>query len=176
VIHQVNRIDQIVRDLLNYAKPRPPSHGDVYLPEIVQRIVTMFRKSAKCEPVTIQVLQSGEIPAFTGDGTQLEQVLLNLLLNAQNALPHGGRIEIRLAYDSAAATIRLEIEDDGLGIPREIQKKLFQPFFTTRTDGVGLGLAVCLKNVQYHGGSIEVQSEVGCGTTITVSLPLLSRL
>jgi signal transduction histidine kinase len=121
------------------------------------------------------VIQS-EIPRFTGDETQLEQVLLNLLLNALNAMPSGGQIKVRLAYDSETYCIRVEVEDNGPGIPEEVRKKIFQPFFTTRTDGTGLGLATCLKNVQYHGGTIELHSEVGRGTTFIVNIPLLCRI
>jgi signal transduction histidine kinase len=99
--------------------------------------------------------------------------LLNLLLNGQYAMPTGGHIEVVLDYDRDAAVVKMEVRDDGPGIPEHIQKKMFQPFFTTRTDGTGLGLATCLKNVQYHGGTIEVHSEVGEGTTVAVSIPLL---
>ena len=116
------------------------------------------------------------MPEFTGDETQLEQVLLNLLLNAQNAISASGQIEVLLCYDSDTATIRMEVSDNGPGIPEELRKRIFQPFFTTRTDGAGLGLATCLKNVQYHGGSIEVRSEVGQGTTFVVSIPLLCHI
>jgi signal transduction histidine kinase len=176
VIHQVNRIDRIVRDLLNYAKPKPPSHSSIELPELVQRIVAMVRASSKHDRLPINVTQPAPIPGFTGDETQLEQVLLNLLLNAQNAMPSGGLIEVVLAYDSAAAAVRMEVRDEGPGIPEEIRKKIFQPFFTTRADGAGLGLATCLKNVQYHGGSIEMHSEVGRGTTFVVTIPLLCHI
>jgi PAS domain S-box-containing protein len=176
VLHEVNRIDRIVRDLLNYAKPKPPSHSEINLPEIAQRIVAMARKSSKDEVHSIQVLTQHEIPKFTGDETQLEQVLLNLLLNALNAMPSGGQIQVRLAHDSTSHCIRVEVEDNGPGISEEIRRKIFQPFFTTRTDGTGLGLATCLKNVQYHGGSIDVHSEVGHGTTFIVTIPLLCRI
>ncbi len=176
VIHEVNRIDKTVRDLLNYAKPKPPSHSSIILPELVQRIVAIARATSKVDNLPIRIRQLSPVPEFTGDETQLEQVLLNLLLNAQNAMPGGGNIEVVLAYDSDAAAIRMEVKDDGPGIPEEIQKKIFQPFFTTRTDGAGLGLATCLKNVQYHGGSIEVHSEVGHGTTFAVIIPLLCHI
>jgi len=176
VLHQVDRIDRIVRDLLNYAKPRPPSHSDVNLPDVVQRIVAMIQNSPRAEAPAIRVEKLTAIPGFTGDQSQLEQVILNLLLNAHNATPRGGHIVIRMSYNEAAAAVCLEVEDDGSGIPLEVQKRLFQPFFTTRTDGTGLGLAVCRKNIQYHGGTIEVRSRVGEGTRITVTLPLVSRL
>jgi signal transduction histidine kinase len=87
VLHEVNRIDKIVRDLLNYAKPRPPSHSSVELPGLIQRIVAIARKAPKHHSIPISVRQLAPVPDFTGDETQLEQVLMNLLLNAQNALP-----------------------------------------------------------------------------------------
>ena len=176
VLHEVSRIDQIVRDLLNYAKPRLPSHGDINLEEVAQRMVAMARQSAKGDPITIRLEARNPIPGFTGDQTQLEQVLLNLLLNAQRATRAGGRITVRLSWDGAEGNIRMEVDDNGSGISEEIRKKIFQPFFTTRTDGTGLGLAICLKNVQYHGGTIDVESEVGRGTKFIVTLPLFSRL
>jgi two-component system, sporulation sensor kinase E len=106
----------------------------------------------------------------------LEQVLLNLLLNAQKAMPAGGTIDVRISHDPEEGVVRFEVEDRGPGISEEVRKKLFQPFFTTRTDGTGLGLATCLKNVQYHGGSIEVHSEVGHGARFVVTLPLFSHV
>jgi signal transduction histidine kinase len=88
----------------------------------------------------------------------------------------GGSIVVSLSYDSDAYVVHIDVKDDGPGIPEDIQKRIFQPFFTTRTDGAGLGLATCLKNVQYHGGSIEVRSAVGVGTEFKISLPLLSLI
>jgi PAS domain S-box-containing protein len=176
VLHEVNRIDKIVRDLLNYAKPKPPSHSAIHLVDMAQRIVAMVEKSDNNDAVMIRLHKLTRIPEFTGDETQLEQVLLNLLLNAQKAMPAGGHIDVRLAHDPAEGVVRLEVEDDGPGISDEVRKRLFQPFFTTRTDGTGLGLATCLKNVQYHGGAIEVQSEVGSGAKFIVTLPLFSHL
>jgi PAS domain S-box-containing protein len=175
VLHEVNRIDKIVRDLLNYAKPKPPSLSDIHLPEMAQRLVAMARQSSKNEGLSIRLEQPCEIPGFTGDETQIEQVLLNLLLNAQNAVPSGGNITVRLTYYPEDYTVRVEVEDDGPGIPDEIKRRIFQPFFTTRTDGTGLGLATCLKNVQYHGGLIDVVTEPGHGTKFVVTLPLMCR-
>jgi PAS domain S-box-containing protein len=176
VLHEVNRIDKIVRDLLNYAKPKPPSVSEIHLVDVAQRLVTMARQSSKKEAQSIRLLLSGEIPGFSGDETQLEQVLLNLLLNAQAALPVDGHITVRLSYEPEEHVIRMEVTDDGPGIPEEIRRKIFQPFFTTRTDGTGLGLATCLKNVQYHGGTIDVWSDAGRGTRFTVNLPLICRI
>ena len=176
VLHEVNRIDKIVRDLLNYAKPKPPAHSDIDLAEMAQRIVAMVENSSKNDALFIRLHKLTRIPGFTGDETQLEQVLLNLLLNAQKAMPGGGPIDVRLSHDPVEGVVCFEVEDHGSGISEEVRKKLFQPFFTTRTDGTGLGLATCMKNVQYHGGSIEVHSEAGRGARFVVTLPLVSHL
>ncbi len=176
VLHEVNRIDRIVRDLLSYAKPKPPSHSAIRLPSLVQRIVAIARAAPSHQAISIEVKQKSTVPDFTGDETQIEQVLMNLLLNAQNAMPSGGRIVVAIDYDKESGTIRMEVADNGPGIPEEIIKKIFQPFFTTGTEGTGLGLATCLKNVQYHGGSIEVTSEVGRGTTFVVTIPLVCHI
>jgi predicted hydrocarbon binding protein/two-component sensor histidine kinase len=176
VIHEVNRIDKTVRDLLNYAKPKPPSYSPINISDIAHRIAAMVRTTIKNDSLTIEVNSSGVIPEFTGDAIQVEQVLLNLLLNARNAMPSGGHISIDLSYDSEMSTIRIIVQDNGPGIPEEIKNRIFQPFFTTRTDGIGLGLATCLKNVQYHGGTIEAFSEMGRGATFAVTIPLLCHI
>jgi PAS domain S-box-containing protein len=176
VLYEVHRIDKIVRDLLSYARPKPPTHSEVCLPEIVQRIAGMVRQSSNKESVSLRVSHVTPIPSFTGDATQIEETVLNLLLNAGHAVQARGTIEVLMSYDSERAIVRLEVCDDGRGIAQEIQRKIFQPFFTTRVDGTGLGLATCLKNVQYHGGSIEVESELGRGAKFVVSLPLLCQL
>ncbi len=176
VLHEVNRIDKIVKDLLTYAKPKPPSHSDIRMSELAGRIVAMVRQTSKNESITITLEELTAVPAFTGDETQLEQVLLNLLLNAQHAVRGAGHIQVRLHYDADESLVRFEVEDDGVGISDEVRKRIFHPFFTTRVDGTGLGLATCLKNVQYHGGTIDVQTEPGKGTKFTVSIPLLSRI
>jgi PAS domain S-box-containing protein len=176
VIHEVNRIDKTVRNLLSYAKPKPASHSSIDLPGLAHRIVAIARSTSKHDGLPIRIEQSTEIPEFTGDETQLEQALLNLLLNAQHAMPSGGCIEVALSYDSAAAIIKLEVSDNGPGIPDELKKKIFQPFFTTQTTGTGLGLATCLKNVQYHGGAIEVQSKAGQGAKFIITIPMLCHI
>jgi two-component system, NtrC family, sensor histidine kinase HydH len=137
----------------------------------------MASSSSRHSSIPIRLTQPTPIPGFTGDETQLEQAVQNLLLNAQNAMPpSGGHIEVVLDYNSESSTIYIDVKDDGPGIPEDIRKRIFLPFFTTRTDGTGLGLATCLKNVQYHGGSIEVHSIVGKGTEFHISIPLASHI
>jgi len=99
---------------------------------------------------------------------------MNLLLNAVQAMPEGGRIEVSTFYDKAGGLIKAAIKDTGTGIPREDQEKVFEPFFTTKRpgEGTGLGLAICARLLEEHGGTVEVQSEPGNGSVFTVTLPV----
>ena len=174
VLHEVHRIDRTVRDLLSYAKPRPALHTTIHLPELAQRVVTMLRQSTKEGGPSITLDPADGIPGFTGDESQLEAVLVNLLLNSTAAMAR--RIRVSIWYDSAEASIGFQVADDGRGMPEGVQKQIFQPFFTTRPDGTGLGLPTCLKNIQYHGGTIAVESKPGEGARFRVTLPLVCRL
>ena len=137
VLYEVHRIDKIVRDLLSYARPKPPTHSDVCLPEIVQRIAGMVRQSSIKEAVSLRLTQVTPIPSFTGDATQIEETVLNLLLNAGHAVQARGTIEVLMSYDYERATVQLEVCDDGPGISQQIQQKDFSAFFyhASRWDG-----------------------------------------
>jgi signal transduction histidine kinase len=107
------------------------------------------------------------------DPNQLKQVLLNLVLNAQQAMPQGGRLDLRcLAPDDG---VRIEVSDTGPGIPEGIRDKLFQPFFSTKKEGTGLGLSICRRLVEQMHGSIDFTTEPGKGTTFIVRLPCAVR-
>jgi signal transduction histidine kinase len=108
-----------------------------------------------------------------GDPEQVRQVVVNLIDNALKAMSEGGNLTIK-SYLSDEHQAVVEISDIGKGIPSEIKDKIFDPFFTTRHEGVGLGLSICYRIIREHGGTIEVQSKVGKGTTIIVRFPISS--
>jgi signal transduction histidine kinase len=119
------------------------------------------------------------VPAVLANGSQLQQVLLNLLINARQAMPNGGRIVIRVAHDRESEMVDLVVRDSGCGIPQDQLRQIFEPFFTTKSGpddsgkgGSGLGLATCRKIVEAHQGRIIVQSTVGKGTAFTIKLPI----
>ncbi|MEK7242759.1 MAG: ATP-binding protein, partial [Thermodesulfobacteriota bacterium] len=112
------------------------------------------------------------LPEIVGDPQQLQQVFLNLLLNAADAVPEGGTITVRTVHDKQAKTVAVVLRDTGKEIPTELMEKIFQPFFTTKGKGTGLGLAVSKRIVEEHGGTIEAANNVSGGVAFTVTLPV----
>ena len=113
------------------------------------------------------------LPEILGDPQQLQQVFLNLLLNAAEAIGESGTITVRTGHDEQAKTVAVSIKDTGSGIAAELREKIFHPFFTTKGKGTGLGLAVSKRIVEEHGGSIEVDNPVSGGVTFTIILPVI---
>jgi signal transduction histidine kinase len=119
------------------------------------------------------------VPEVSAIGNQIQQVLLNLLINARQAMTSGGRVIVRLEHDAAAGTVDLVVRDTGCGIPAEKLPRIFEPFYTTKggpdetgKGGTGLGLSACHNIVQAHGGRIRVESTIGKGTQFTIKLPV----
>jgi signal transduction histidine kinase len=112
------------------------------------------------------------MPAFLGDANAIGQVLLNLLTNARSSMSEGGEITIETSHMPAARSIRLAVRDTGSGIPAELLPKIFDPFFTTKPEGTGLGLSISHGIVHEHHGTLDVRSEVGKGSTFTLTFPL----
>jgi signal transduction histidine kinase len=141
------------------------------LNEVAKTAVAQARESIRNEnsPVSVQVTW-GAVPPLALDVTIMDSCILNLLLNARDAMPDGGVISVETGVDNRNAW--LEIRDEGCGIPAESLEDIFNPFFTTKADGVGLGLAMVSKFVDSHEGRVLVASEPGKGTTFRILLPL----
>ena len=172
------RIGTIVRELRSFARADDGRlDEDVDLAHVVRASMRLLHNRLK--PVRVEEELAPDLPAVRGNTAQLQQVVLNLLQNALGALPAGGsgRIAVRAREVEEGAAVALVIEDDGCGIPREIQARVFDPFFTTRhaAGGSGLGLTIVEGIVQTHGGRIALASEPGRGTAFTVLLPVKGR-
>jgi signal transduction histidine kinase len=120
------------------------------------------------------------VPRVSANPCQLQQVLLNLLVNARQAMPDGGRLILRLAHDQITGFVDLGVRDTGCGMPPDVMRRMFEPHFTTKTGpdatgkgGSGLGLATCREIVEAHRGRIRVESALGRGTAVTIRLPML---
>ncbi len=186
VLNQIKRLDRTVKDLLDYAKPKPPSFSLLNLREPIEKALFLLYPEAKRRNVDVTVEVSEDMPMVIADSDQMQQVFLNLSLNAVHAMPNGGTLKIKLSqvdYDkelqkelkiktkeNKIAVIRFE--DTGIGIAPEDIDKIFEPFFTKKTKGTGLGLPISYKIVQEHGGDIDVKSEVGKGSVFSVYLPI----
>jgi len=170
VQEEVVRINRIVSDLLETARPRPPEYQLADLNSTVEHAVSFARQQVLSKPIEIEFRKAGELALVEHDPRQLHQVLLNLLLNAIQALDGAGRVSIMLAQ-SGEKTVSVSINDTGLGIAPENLSNIFRPFFTTKGHGTGLGLPLARRVVEDHGGKLEVTSDLGHGSTFTLVLP-----
>jgi len=169
---ELTRSTGLVRNLLDFARQSPPNMREIKLNEVIERALDLVSHSAALQNIQIIKELSASLPRIMADFDQLTQVFTNLILNAIQAMPQGGKLVLRSSNDGNQ--IKIEVQDTGCGISQENMSKLFTPFFTTKIEvkGVGLGLSICYGLIQRHQGKIEVQSQVGKGTTFTVYLPL----
>lgn len=173
IVQQVDRCTEITRNLLDFARKRDPVIQSVDVNRIIEDMTMLVEKEAKHNNITIVRHYDPKLPHIYSDAPQLRQVILNFLTNATHAIGSDGRITIttRLAGTDA---VDLIFNDTGCGIPEDNLGKIFDPFFTTKPPGkgTGLGLSICHGIVVRLGGKIAVDSQVGHGTTFTITLPL----
>ena len=190
ILDHIKRLDNIVKSLLNYAKPKPPRFMNVKINDVLDKAVFFVYPEAKKHHVTIDTSVEDEIPEIMMDSDQMQQVFLNLMINAVQAMPDGGNLKI-VASESdkdsmeldektrsnfqGERAVKVSFEDNGPGIDPETQKSIFDPFITKKSKGTGLGLSISQRIVQEHGGDIIVNSEVDNGTTFTVYLPEINN-
>ncbi len=169
---EVTRVTKLVQNLLGFARQSTPTLKQVDINEVANWALDLVAHSAELQNVQIIKELNPSLPQLIADFDQLQQVFTNLILNAIQAMPQGGRLTLRTSVDNSH--LKVEVQDTGCGISPENMHKLFTPFFTTKQEvkGVGLGLAVAYGIVQRHRGKIEVQSKEERGTTFTISLPL----
>lgn len=172
IIDGCERIDRIVRGLLDYARPRQPSCEEVDLGALVAETVELLQHQGLFKQCRIAVSCEEALPCLFLDPHQLKQVLINLLINSNDAMPEGGSLKVIVRQE--AVFLLVEIYDSGVGIAPELQEKIFDPFFTTKETGrgTGLGLAISAGIVESLGGRILVKSRPGAGSCFTVRLPL----
>jgi len=171
---ELSRIHRIIRELLDYSRPAREEGEEVLVNEVVSAAVDLV-STQKGFPAIETVLRLDHgLPAVRGSRHQLQQLLVNLILNAVDAMAQGGRLTILTGLHKVGGSeVEIRVEDTGEGIPRENLRRIFDPFFTTREpgQGTGLGLSICSRIVDSMNGRIEVESEPGRGSVFTVILP-----
>jgi signal transduction histidine kinase len=176
VIEQIRNIELMMKNLINYARPVAAQPVRFNVNKILEKTLYFIEKHPSFtsgDPRKRLIRELDEtLPEIVGDPQQLQQVFLNLLLNAADAVPDGGAITVRTAHDKEAKTVSVVLRDTGKGIPAELMEKIFQPFFTTKGKGTGLGLAVSKRIVEEHGGGIAVSNNVSGGATFAITLPV----
>lgn len=167
-LHRADRILSRLRDL--HRRPQPEALGPLSLPEVLDQVLLVVEGRAVAQDVAIVRSFAEGLPPVMGLADQLQQVFLNLVMNALDAMPDGGRLDLLARPTGDAATVVVEVGDTGHGIPADSLQHVFEFLYTTKRRGGGLGLFVCRDIVRAHGGRIDVRSEVGVGTTFTVEL------
>ena len=179
VLAEIDRINNLIKSLLDFARPKAPAFEVVDLPPLLQDVLDLIGPAMARAGITAE--QKMDLPAvrLRADRQRLQEALLNILLNAVQAMPHGGRIMVRGSFEpdagDAPGMVKIEVSDTGPGIPPERAERIFQPFYTTRSDGTGLGLAVARQVVEEYGGSVAVRSTPGEGATFVLRLPVHER-
>jgi two-component system NtrC family sensor kinase len=177
VVNETTRVGRIVTDLLAFSRRSKPQQGMADLEAILRNTIALVSHKLALAGVSIDVDVQPGMPRVPCDPSQIQQVVMNLLLNGAEAIQGGGRVSVVVRAEGGDDEIVLEVHDTGVGIPSENLHKIFEPFFTTKEGkGVGLGLAVAYGIVQAHGGDIEVESAPGKGTTFRVTLPLSRKV
>jgi two-component system, NtrC family, sensor kinase len=175
VIHETQRAAEVVQGLLEFARERPTIMTAVDVNAVIQRMVRLVENQKEMRKIHIEQDYGADLPEILGDANQLQQVLLNLFLNAAAAMPDGGILTITTRADPTH--VMIAVADNGCGIKPEHLDKVFDPFFTTKPvgQGTGLGLSVSYGIIEQHAGSIELESEVDIGSTFTIRLPRASE-
>jgi two-component system NtrC family sensor kinase len=173
IVHETLRCRQIVRNLLDFARQSSPTVARISPQDVIEKVVTVVARLPAFHNIIFERQIETGLPAILADPVQIEQVLINLIVNAQEAMPNGGTIVLGARRTTGGDQIQFSVRDEGSGIPVEMDSRIFDPFFSTKggkTDG--LGLAVSLGIVQQHGGTIDFESKPAQGTVFHVTLPV----
>jgi two-component system NtrC family sensor kinase len=170
VQRETERCTAIVRNLLDFARERPLKLADVSVNAVADEALALVANQAKLQNIEL-VKELGATHPVHADFGQLRQALINIIINACDAMPGGGRLTVASRDEAAGSVVAVDVADTGTGIPPEHLQKVLDPFFTTKEKGTGLGLSVVYGIVERHGGRIDIESAVGKGTTIHIRLP-----
>jgi signal transduction histidine kinase len=172
--NECQRLVDVSNDFLRFARVKDLQLAPTSLAQIVEELLDFFGPTARQANIEVKCYLPADLPPLELDRELFKQALLNLLLNARQAMPQGGELTVQAAKESAVQRqeVVLSLIDTGQGMSPDVLGRLFRPFFSTRPGGTGLGLATARKIIQAHGGTIDVQSEVGRGTKFTIRLPI----
>ena len=170
---EIDRLDYIVTQFLQAIRPTLPQLKPGSLNEVVEKTLTLLRPELENRGLHVKTRLARQLSVLPLDSTQIQQVLVNLIKNAMQAMTRGGTLSLQTGEGEDAVWV--SVSDDGAGIPPEQLNRIFEPFFTTRKKGSGLGLMIVQRIVRAHGGRIELESQVGRGTTFRIRLPLHER-
>lgn len=172
-----NRAAKLTNGILGYARNRPSTYEPTSLPRLIDDSLVLLEREMNKYHVAIEKYFD-DVPEVLANGNQIQQILINLLINARQAMPSGGRIILKLSHDAEGGMVDLVVRDTGCGMTPDHLRKIFDPYFTTKSGpdatgkgGTGLGLSMCREIIEAHRGRIRVESTPGKGTAFTLKLP-----
>ena len=173
IASESRRCGDLIKNLLTLSRTAPMNVQSTDLHAVIDRCLLLVRPQLEQGGIEVQLKLAEDLPLVPCDPAQIEQVLLILIMNAKDAMPRGGNLWIETRRSNAEPAIEIQVRDDGAGIAPDVLPHIFEPFMTTKESGhgVGLGLAISRGIVERHKGRIEVESELGRGTTFTITLP-----
>jgi two-component system sensor histidine kinase HydH len=171
MIQEVERLDRVIGQLLEFARPSTLKIKPVRVTDLIRHSLKLIEGDARTKGIEVKVELPANLPKALMDADRMNQVLLNLYLNGIQAMDGGGVLQVKVSRDDARKLTTITVSDNGRGIEPADQERIFDPYFTTKSDGTGLGLAIVHKILDAHGGSIKVRSQTGAGTTVTMTLP-----
>lgn len=174
IVKETTRCRDIVKGLLQFARPKEPEVTQISVNSTLDNALSLLESQAIFQNIVIKKQYQDDLPLVVADRSQLQQVFINIILNAVDAMKGKGTLTLKTNLSIGEPFLNISISDTGHGIDKKDRSRLFEPFFTTKevSAGTGLGLAICYSIIQKHEGTIEVESEVGKGSTFTVKLPL----
>lgn len=174
IIEEVDRLNGVVCQFLDYARPLRIGHELTDINQIIRRTLQLIETEAVSTDIEIVQELEEELPLLYADAEQLKQVFINLIRNSIEAMPDGGELTIQteLVGEMDAPTVRVTFTDEGDGVPPEVMKNIFIPFYTTKSKGTGLGLSICQRIIEHHEGTIQVQNLSEGGARFTIRLPV----
>jgi len=175
IMQETQRCKVTIQGLLDFSREKKPEKVDANINDVIEKALALMDNEFLIKRICIKKNLDLDIINFQFDDNQIEQVLINILLNAIHAIDEKGSINIRSKMDKEKNSVFVEIRDNGYGIPQDKLKKIFEPFYTTKADGTGLGLAVSYGIIKNHQGTVDILSELGTGTLITIGLPIMDK-
>jgi two-component system, NtrC family, sensor kinase len=172
IMQETQRCKKIIQGLLDFSREKKPRKILANINGVLEKALILMDNEFFIRRITLLRDFDADIPNFFLDTDQMEQVMINLLFNAVQAIQEAGTITVRTRSNPEKGRVCVEVEDNGCGIPKDIQKKIFEPFYTTRSEGTGLGLAVSYGIIRNHQGRVKISSEPGIGTLIKLTLPV----
>ena len=172
IVHETRRAADITKKLLMFSRASSTPREKLRLESILEDTISLIAYQTSLEGIEIRRLIGRDLPEFSGNVQEFREVFFNLILNALQSIPPGGEIQVGITYQKADKVFIIQVADTGPGIPQENLDKVFNPFFTTRPEGIGLGLFVTQQIIHRYGGSIRAESQPGEGTLFVIELPL----